>query len=78
MVKDKERFTKEPGNWGFFRFTDEEAAAAGRKGTMKKTAANVASSCTSCHVAGEQDRVFTQFYPVLRSAKGAKRNTEND
>ena len=78
MVKDKARFAKEPSNWGFFRFTDEEAAASGKKGNLKKLAVNVAANCTACHAQGEQDRVFTQHYPVLRAAKGAKRNSEND
>lgn len=78
MVKDKVRFAKEPNNWGFFRFTDEEAAASGKLGNLKSLAPNVAANCTGCHVQGEQDRIFTQHYPVLRAAKGAKRNTEND
>ena len=78
MVKDKARYSKEPSNWGFFRFTDEEAAASGKKGNLKKFAPNVASNCTTCHAGGDQDRVFTQHYPVLRAAKGAKRNAEND
>lgn len=78
MVKDKQRFAKEPSNWGFFRFTDEKAAADGKRGELKKLAPNVAAGCTGCHAAGEHDRVFTQHYPVLRAAKGAKRNPEND
>lgn len=78
MVKDKARFPKEPSNWGFFRFTDEEAAASGKKGTLKTLAPNVAANCTACHAQGDQDRVFIQHYPVLRAARNAKRNTEND
>ncbi|MEM0984500.1 MAG: cytochrome P460 family protein [Planctomycetota bacterium] len=77
MVKSAERNPDIPGNWGFFRFTDEEAAAQGRLGNVKRTAKNVATSCVSCHAAGEQDRIFTQHYPVLRAARNAKMNPEN-
>jgi cytochrome c553 len=78
MVKSRERFPDIPGNWGFFRFTDEEAAREGRLGTPKRTAPNVATSCVGCHAAGAQDRIFTQHYPVLRAARNAKTNPENN
>lgn len=78
MVKSKGRFPTTPSNWGFFRFTDEEAAAAGHLGNLRTTAPDVAASCVACHASGEQDRVFTQFYPVLQAAKNAKHNPEND
>jgi len=78
MVKSKERFSEFPGDWGFFRFTDEEAARQGRIGNQKRTAPNVAASCTGCHAAGAQDRIFTQHYPVLRAARNAKTNPENE
>lgn len=78
MVKSKERYPDVPGNWGFFRFTDEKAAAKGELGNQKRVAPNVAASCVGCHAAGQDDRVFTQHYPVLRAAKSAKRNPEND
>lgn len=78
MVRDRGRFADEPGNWGFFRFTDEEAAARGELGNLRTTATvNRTVSCASCHTAGGQDYVFTQYYPVLRAARGAKRNPEN-
>lgn len=78
MVKSKEHFPKEPGQWGFFRFTDEEAAAQGKLGSLKKVATvNKTAACASCHTAGDQDYVFTQHYPVLRAAKNAKENPEN-
>lgn len=78
MVKNEERYSEFPGSWGFFRFTDEEAAKEGRLGTQKRTAPNVAANCTGCHAAADQDRIFTQHYPVLRAARNAKRNPEND
>jgi cytochrome c553 len=78
MVKSKERFADQPGHWGFFRFTDEEAAAQGRLGSLKRVASvNKAAACASCHAAGRQDYVFTQYYPVLRAAVNAKGNPEN-
>ena len=78
MVKSEDRFPDMPGNWGFFRFTDEEAAAKGQLGTLKSLASvNAVNSCTSCHTAGDQDYVFTQHYPVLRAARNAKQNPEN-
>lgn len=77
MVKSKARYPEIPGNWGFFRFTDEEAAREGRLGNLKRTAPNVATSCVACHAAGAQDRIFTQHYPVLRAARNAKTNPEN-
>ena len=62
-VKDKTRFSDEPGNWAYFSF--------GHKYPLKKKAkAQPASSCNECHDgnAGD-DWVFTQYYPVLRAAK---------
>lgn len=74
VVKDKARFSHEPGNWAFFRFTDEEAAREGRSAPPRKTAkAAPTSACSSCHQPGAaQDSVFTQYYPVLRAAKASQ------
>jgi hypothetical protein len=59
-VKDSSRFD---GDWGFFDFT-------GNEGTMKSTAIPADGGCRSCHQDdAETDHVFTQFYPVLRSAR---------
>lgn len=78
MVKSKTRFADEPGNWGFFRFTDEQAAAKGGLGHLKRTAtANKSTSCASCHAGADRDLVFTQYYPVLRAARSARDNPEN-
>lgn len=64
-VKDAKRFAKEPGHWAFFRFTDEKG------GPVHATAAALPSSaCAACHeAAADDDLVFTQYYPVLRSAR---------
>ena len=63
LMKDKQRFTDEPGNWGFFSF--------GHKYPLKGRAkAQPAASCNDCHGgAADDDYVFTQYYPVLRAAK---------
>jgi len=61
-VKDR-RFAE---GWGYFEFIDG-------KGQKTKDAQPVAetASCLTCHRdRGATDHVFTQFYPVLRSASG--------
>jgi len=61
-VKDSSRFD---GGWGFFNFTDSD-------GKMKATAQALpdGTGCRSCHEErAETDHVFTQFYPVLRTAR---------
>ena len=65
MVKSKKRFPKANGNWGFFRFTNEDY-----KGL--KNTANVLpqKACMACHTPNAAyDNVFIQHYPVLRGAK---------
>lgn len=64
-VKSAERFPDEPGNWGFFRFTDEAGGPPHRSASLLP-----AASCSACHTASaDDDSVFTQHYPVLRAAK---------
>jgi len=63
-IKDKTRYKDEPGNWAYFSF--------GHKYPLKdKAKAQPTASCNECHDgdAGD-DWVFTQYYPVLRAAKG--------
>ncbi len=68
MVKDSKHFPKEPGNWGFHRFTDEKNYDF--KAMKIHAKANRAADCAACHQANaKQDLVFTQHYPVLRAAK---------
>ena len=65
-VKDPKRFPAQAKGWAYFSF--------GHKYPLKKeTAANAFTSCAQCHVANAaSDMVFTQYYPVLRAAKGPK------
>jgi Cytochrome P460 len=62
LVKDSQRFAKEPGNWAFFSFGHKYPLA-------EATTAQPAASCNVCHQANaDTDYVFTQYYPVLRAA----------
>jgi hypothetical protein len=61
-VKDSTRFD---GGWGFFDFTGLEGRVAPKAQATLET-----SNCRACHRRdAETDHVFTQFYPVLRSAR---------
>lgn len=73
-VKSAERFPKEPGHWGYFRFTDEEG------GPVHATAEVLPrSACATCHsTSADEDLVFTQYYPVLRAAKAFGAGTPED
>jgi hypothetical protein len=63
-VKDSKRFLKQPGNWAFFSFGHSYPLAA-------KSKAQPLASCAACHQAlAADDMIFTQYYPVLRAAKG--------
>ena len=62
-VKSADKHPKEPGNWGYYSFTQSGAAP------LKVTALKLTASCNACHQASaKQDYVFTQYYPVLRAA----------
>ncbi len=65
-IKDSKRFPDEPGYWAYFSF--------GHSYPLADTAEKFhAPACNACHVASAaDDLVFTQYYPVLRAAKGAK------
>jgi hypothetical protein len=61
-MKDSRRFQDAPGNWAYFSFG--HSYPLGAKAPMQPVA-----NCNSCHGgAADQDYVFTQYYPVLRSA----------
>ena len=64
-IKDSVRFADEPGNWAYFSF--------GHSYPLADSAAPFpAAACNSCHLASAADDfVFTQYYPVLRAAKGS-------
>ncbi|MFT5368720.1 MAG: hypothetical protein ACI8V2_003687 [Candidatus Latescibacterota bacterium] len=65
-IKDAHHFKNEPGNWAYFSF--------GHSYPLAKTAtAFPTASCNTCHAASAMDDfVFTQYYPVLRAAKGGQ------
>lgn len=66
-LKNAARFPDEPGNWGYFRFTDEAGGPTHRTAEVLPT-----SACATCHsTTADEDLVFTQYYPVLRAAKNA-------
>lgn len=73
-IKSKKDFPNEPGNWAIFSFSDMKT------GILKDTAPVLpAAMCVSCHqTSAADDFVFTQYYPVLRAAKGVgMMNPEN-
>jgi hypothetical protein len=52
--------------WGYFQFTDHKG-----KKTVEAAPLPESAGCLACHRdRGATDHVFTQFYPVLRSASG--------
>lgn len=64
-VKSKERFPNEPGNWAYFSFGEHKA------GLKKSAKAYPTAQCASCHQgSAAYDMVYSQYYPVLRAAKG--------
>ena len=65
-IKDSKRFKNEPGYWAYFSF--------GHAYPLADTAESFpAPACNACHEASAADDfVFTQYYPVLRAARGAK------
>ena len=63
-VKDTEKFADQPGGWVYYSFGHHPEP-------YEQTAeAFPADACNACHEANaDDDFVFTQFYPVLRSVK---------
>jgi hypothetical protein len=73
MVKSRERFPNEPGNWSFYSFT-----SLNKEPLKKQVGASLTAACNACHGASaREDHVFTQYYPVLRAARAAQENPEN-
>lgn len=65
-IKDSSRFPKSDNYWGYFRFTTEDHSKL-----LRASKSAPSEACAACHKAtAEQDMVFTQYYPVLRAAKG--------
>lgn len=64
-IKDSKRYKDEPGYWAYFTFGHVPADQY-----LEKVAAAPTEACNACHeAAADIDFVFTQFYPVLTSAK---------
>ena len=73
-VKSAARFPGEPGNWAYFRFTDESGGPPHGRARVQPT-----GSCASCHAANAaDDMVFSQYYPVLRAARAAGARAPED
>ena len=66
-IKSTKHFPNEPGNWGYYSFSTPDHK------TLTISAKPFATeSCNACHAASAADDfVFTQYYPILRGAKGA-------
>ena len=65
-TKSIKHFPDVPGNWGYFRFTIDNSTEL-----RKTSVVQAKNNCLGCHKASAaQDQVFTQYYPVLRAAKG--------
>ena len=63
-IKDSVLFPNEPANWAYFSFGHSYPLAEAAE-------AFPAAACNACHEASAQDDwVFTQYYPILRAAKG--------
>jgi len=65
-IKDAERFPDEPGTWAYFSF--------GHSYPLAETAKEFpTAACNACHEASAADDfIFTQYYPILRAAKGGE------
>lgn len=63
-VKSAKLFPKEPGNWGYFSFTNH-----GQKPFKPTASLQAVDKCNECHDShADKDWVFIQYYPVLRGA----------
>jgi len=64
--KDSKRYSKESDGWAYYTFGHHAEPYA------NSTAAMPIAACAACHTAAAaDDMVFTQYYPILRTAKGA-------
>ncbi|MFD1158700.1 cytochrome P460 family protein [Roseovarius aestuarii] len=64
-IKSEELYPDEPGNWAYYTFGHHAEPYA------ETAVRQPAEACNACHEASAaEDFVFTQFYPVLRAAKG--------
>lgn len=64
--KDSSRYSKETDGWAYYSFGHHAEPYA------DSVAAMPTAACAACHTAAAaDDMVFTQYYPILRVAKGA-------
>ncbi|MEH6535932.1 MAG: cytochrome P460 family protein [Psychroserpens sp.] len=69
-IKSKELYPDEPGNWAYYGFHTDDAGNL--PATQKPFGAQ---HCNICHqTSAAEDWVFSQYYPVLRAAKGVGEN----
>ncbi|MDY8137067.1 cytochrome P460 family protein [Aquimarina sp. 2201CG5-10] len=69
-IKSSKHFPNEPGNWAYFSFTNPNGGNVADKAKAFET-----NQCNGCHDASAADDfVFTQYYPILRDAKGVGEN----
>ncbi len=71
-IKSAALFPKEPNNWAYFSFSTKDHSLP-----VNPTAKPFPTeSCAACHqAAAADDMVFTQYYPVLRAAKGGEKSS---
>jgi len=63
--KDTKRYPKETDGWAYYTFGHKPEPYA------NSTPAQPSAACAACHTAAAaEDMVFTQYYPILRAAKG--------
>jgi hypothetical protein len=64
--KDSHKYTDESGGWAYYTFGHHDEPYADTAAAMPTAA------CAACHTAAAvEDMVFTQYYPILNTAKGA-------
>jgi hypothetical protein len=61
-VKDTKRFGGERSGWGFFVFGNPA-------NPQSESEVSPVAECNNCHNAAAQEKVFVQYYPVLRDLK---------
>jgi hypothetical protein len=64
--KDSKRYSAESGGWAYYTFGHQNEPYQDTATAMPNAA------CAACHTASAaEDMVFTQYYPILKAAKGA-------
>jgi hypothetical protein len=63
--KDSKRYSKESGGWAYYSFGHHDEPYNDTAPAMP------VGACAACHTASAaEDMVFSQYYPILRAAKG--------